>query len=266
MRILVRGGLSNRLRTIIGFWFIADKTNDTCQVIWKTNDPTCNGRWEDIFQTCLHDKSLVVISRDESPHEDYNFAGHSTIAGTILSHAKFLLPADLQHTKTTFEDVFKSQFHKNLERTYYSRLPIRHDLMRLATEYIEKTFRGKPFVAVHIRRSDHTVLAKSVGAFTTCDEFDEFIVKHANKGFQTYLATDDIIIQEKYRGTCCMYKPICVATAKMHLRQTSLQHAMVDILIASHAVHFKGSGYSSYSKLIHIFQRHVVKNMTNASL
>jgi hypothetical protein len=46
------------------------------------------------------------------------------------------------------------------------------------------------------------------------------------------------------------------------LRQTSLQHAVIDALIAAHAVKFMGSGFSSYSKLIEILNRNISKIMS----
>lgn len=47
--ICLNYGLSNRLRTIIGFNYIAEKINCNIVFHWNLDDKACNGKFYDIF-------------------------------------------------------------------------------------------------------------------------------------------------------------------------------------------------------------------------
>ena len=54
---------------------------------------------------------------------------------------------------------------------------------------------------MHIRRTDHSELAKLNNLYTTYEEFDKFISDCKEK--KIFLATDSLDVQKKY--TSCLY-------------------------------------------------------------
>ena len=106
------------------------------------------------------------------------------------------------------------------------------------------------FDAIHVRRTDHEQIAKKKGMFTDDDEFFQF-VKDSGKFF---LACDDPATEAKFKlkfGDKCLTRK---KEWKPDHRKTSGQDALIDLLICTRGKRFKGSGYSSFSEMIHLMR------------
>lgn len=242
MYILLQNGLSNRLRTLVGFWYIADKTNRSIIFHWDTKDQACNGLWSDIYEslTSVAGPNIHLFDTHKLSTITYDFIGHNTISETIKKFAPQLIKnGNIAELITAIED------------TYYPRLRPKKYILDEVDRFFQVN--NKPGnvidIAIHIRRTDHSELAKQNNSYTTFEEFDEFIA--ANKNKKIFLATDNLDVQKKY-ANCLVYKPI---TKSKSCRQTPLTNALIDILIAARCSKFKGSGYSSFSGLIQIYNR-----------
>lgn len=243
--ILLRHGFSNRLRTIAGYAYIADKLNVNIIFHWEIGSPECNGRWDDIF-LAYESKNIKIIDTHKNLDINYTFIGQNTISAIILNNAPFLIP-----TTINTESLYDSQFIKDIELEYYSKFIFNPVILDNVNTFFEKNGNDyNDYVAIHIRRTDHIELAKKNNSYTTFDEFDKFI--EDNKEKKIFIATDNLDVQNKYGDKCIYYKKI---NKSNNLRQTDLSDAVVDILIASKCSKFKGSGYSSYSGLIRIMHK-----------
>lgn len=234
--VLLRCGMANRLRTIVGFWYIAELKHTKIIFHWDTADEACNGHWLDIFKPICFDISsgsgISVIDSTRRDNIEYIFVGQDTISNII----KIFLPG------------VKTPSVQDIEDKYYKLFQPRSYLLDRVRNFFtdkEKT----NMVAIHVRRSDHIALAKKNNSYTTFEEFDTFISKHKQK--RVFLATDELSVQKKYNN-CLVYK--CIQKTDK-LRQTTLANALIDVLIASECSDFKGSRFSSYSNLIDIYRR-----------
>ena len=109
---------------------------------------------------------------------------------------------------------------------------------------------GNNYISLHIRRTDHTELAKDKNRFTSDDEFMKFIDKQ-DKNKNIYIATDNKetydIFKQKYTDRIKLdYHKI----NENCLRQTTLEDAIIDIYMCVYSDKFLGSGWSSFSGAI----------------
>lgn len=108
----------------------------------------------------------------------------------------------------------------------------------------------RPYVAMHVRRTDHVRLAQSRGRYTTDEMFFNYVAAHAP--LVVFVATDNCDTQnmllDKYgQERIALHSRIEPSDA---IRQTSLQDAIVDLYVCIEAKHFMGSGWSSLSDFI----------------
>jgi len=112
---------------------------------------------------------------------------------------------------------------------------------------------GENYNACHIRRTDHIKIAKSHHKFTNDFKFIDFIKKSDKT---VYVATDNKFTQDSLKkifGNKVRFGYNISPTK--NLRQTSLEEALIDLIICSGSVEFLGSGYSSFSHTIQIFKQ-----------
>jgi hypothetical protein len=123
----------------------------------------------------------------------------------------------------------------------------------LAQKLAHKRSQMGTYIAAHIRRTDHVSLAKQVNMYTTDEEFRKFF--DASKE-TIYLATDNAQTFATFQQT---YGQRIGHSYPKHndnsLRTTTLQDSILDLFMCVHARKFKGSGYSSFSDLIHVLRR-----------
>jgi glutamate synthase domain-containing protein 1 len=105
------------------------------------------------------------------------------------------------------------------------------------------------YIAIHVRRTDNSEIAKINNNYTDDKDFFDFIEKNSDK--KVFLATDNKETQElfirKYGDRINIYKEILNSDS---LRKTDLLNTIIDIYICSNAEMFLGSGWSSFTQLI----------------
>ena len=107
------------------------------------------------------------------------------------------------------------------------------------------------YIAVHIRRTDHAVLAQKNNSFTTDDDFMNFIEEeNNNNSMNLYIATDN---KETYNKFADKYKNMVKLSYHPTingLRKTTLENSIIDLYMCVYSNQFMGSGWSSFSKTI----------------
>jgi hypothetical protein len=241
--IFLKHGLANRIRTIIGYIFIGLETDQEFTFIWETGSAACNGNFNDLFEPIMIksyksnygviNKVINIIDAPYSNTINYYFDGQDTIHAIIEREAVYLLKNQ------------PNDYIKKIEMSFYKYIASKQHITQKVCEMIQ------PDAAMHIRRTDHIDCAKSASKFSEDIEFHNFVKK--NKDKKIFLATDCHKVQNIFLryNNVYVYKKI---VPTKNLRQTSLEDALIDILIAARAHIFKGSGYSSYSRLIEIFK------------
>ena len=210
------GGLCNKLRVTLSYFEEAKLQNKELHVIWDITEH-CPGYFLDYFEPI--DGITFYRSNEAKLKLDYKgSAWHPD-----------------HHYRTKF------QMYKNLKVLPSVQSKIEDNILLLGNNYI----------AVHVRRTDHVELAKKNNAFTTDDDFFNFIEEH--KQIQSlYVATDN-------QGTFDMFKNKYDSKIKLEytdeqsltsIRQTTIEQSIIDLFTCVYADQFKGSGWSSFSGTI----------------
>ena len=120
------------------------------------------------------------------------------------------------------------------------------------------------YTAVHVRRTDHSGLAKSRNRFTTDEEFVNFINENKTKYSGLFIATDNKKSYEYFTSTFNEMNTLNdrgnifkeeVASIWTRIRNTSLKDSIIDLYMCVYANAFKGSGWSSYSVTIGLLRK-----------
>jgi hypothetical protein len=205
--IIPSAGLCNKLRTTFSYYKIAQEKNELLTVIWFET-LACPGFFLDYFEPV----EGIIFERNNDKQFKIDYEG--------CDGEKNYPP--------TYEKLVPLPFIMN---------SIQNKLQVLENDYI----------AVHVRRTDHSVLAHYKGQFTTDTMFFNFLDERKEKN--VYIATDN---QESYDIFATKYKvklsyhPV---NAK-NLRQTSLENSIIDLFMCVYASEFMGSGWSSFSGII----------------
>ena len=209
--ILPQNGLCNRLRVIFSYYTFAQKQNKVLKVIWLKNH-LCPGYFDDYFEPINN----ITFIKEKTSDEKIFYTG-------IFPHQKYT-PS-------------------------YKHLKLKSEIKEIIDNNI-KTLTS-PYVAVHIRRTDHAALAIRHNNFTTDKAFMRFINK--TKPAPVYVATDNkqthTLYKNRYKHRIKLpyHDLINGGTGK---RKTSLRDSIVDLYICVNAAHFMGSGQSSFSGVI----------------
>ena len=107
---------------------------------------------------------------------------------------------------------------------------------------------------MHVRRTDHVSLARRNNAYTD----DSVFFSKANEAPESplFLACDNRNTQLQFlkkfgSERICFYGDID-QTASRHCRQTSLEHAVIDLYLLAWCASIVPSGYSSFSEAAEI--------------
>jgi hypothetical protein len=229
--IFLDHGLANRLRTIAGFLQVYLETGKKFIFHWDTKQKDCNGKFNDIFEPVIIGKNKIIIEDKEFDNKiNYHFAGQDTLLNILAREIPKGPPRNLIA----------------IENNIYKYFIPKQKILQIARSF------PKIGASMHIRRTDHVALAKKNNKFTEDNEFIKFIEE--NEDVDIFLATDDFETQQKFQK----YKNVVVFKQILRagdFRQTSLEEALIDVLIAAAADKFMGSKYSSFSKLIEIYKR-----------
>jgi hypothetical protein len=202
-------GLGNKLRVIFSYYELAKKQNKKLYVIWIINN-ACNGFFLDYFEP-LDD---VIFEKTNLQNLDIYYKGYDRNP-----------------------DYYPN--YKNLKL-----LP--HIIEKINNK--KKIF-GDNYISVHIRRTDHILLAEENNKYTTDEMFIEYIEREKNNS-NLYIATDN---KETYDFFNKYNKNICVPYHNTidTLRQTTLEDSIIDLYMCVYSSKFMGSGFSSFSELIY---------------
>lgn len=217
MNIHLTSGLSNRIRTLLGFRRKSIKENKILNVHWP-KDKDCNCHFSDIFEP-IHGINFIK-------KEPFHFSGQDT-----------------------YQNIFKTT-NEDMKNDYKNVLKLKQNLKTIVDAFVEKN-NIKNSIGIHVRRTDHIGLAVRNERFSNDNVFHDFIRKYDDKT-KIFLATDNAETQQdfidKYSDRLIIYKKIDKNVED--LRKTSVETAVIDINISSKCKSFLGSGYSSFSGFI----------------
>jgi hypothetical protein len=224
MIYFLKHGLSNRLRVLLALVFISIKTGRHFTVYWYP-DSQCNGTYDELF----HDipdvyGSVKIICEPFDDKKKYDFVGQDTLENILKREDPTLLFYGL----------------KNIKKYVYGLLRPRQHLINQATGFIKTHPEIK--TAIHVRRTDHSCISDTRSDFINDEKVEEMI-----KSGVYFLLTDNKATQDKFRRpNIFVFKRI---EESPDLRQTPLQQALIEALIASN-YKLIGSAYSSFSELV----------------
>lgn len=189
-------------------------------VAWPANE-FCDGAFLDFFQPLPGVR--WAFEPDEMPagmevtQERMVFEAHADIKGTAAETAMY---ADLVPLKGVAAEV-------------------------------ERRKPAAPYVAAHVRRTDHWTAGITEERATPDASFERFFARHAARDRRLFLATDNADTQRHLARRLAprqlAFHPI---STRADLRQTETRDAVVDLYVCAGAHAFAGSFGSSFSDTI----------------
>ena len=211
------GGLCNYLRVVFSYWLYCKKTNQRLVVLWIPTDE-CPGFFLDYFQPL---EGVTFIEAFEP--------------GIFVSYSGNRWHPDYNPYKMFIYDGLK---------------PLNY----IQNEINEKVDYMGHYIAVHIRRTDHSDLAIVNHSFTQDIDFIDFIKEFP--AHNVYIATDNRDTQDDFVARFPLQiKGVPWIEPIDSLRQTTFKQAMIDLFVCIKASKFMGSGYSSFSGTIQQFRQ-----------
>ncbi len=230
------GGLTNRIRTILGYraWLRQEQLDATLTVEWGDLRTVAGGRWSDILEP-LAGVEFVDACDWPVPHD-----GSLSIVNGVAAHAcgPRHLGWDIQ-----FEHLNE---------------------IKLLPSLVSKLREGR-FNAIHARRGDLIEMNASGGHPTTSDQqFIDWVIPR--KELPLFIAADST---SSYSSLCVPLAKAGVGlippyaeigdTAQGDARNTSLAHAALDFFTCIRAVDFMGTRGSSYTEMIGKFRERGIR-------
>lgn len=231
----LKGGLCNRLRTMLGFLYIARKRGERLKYVWK-KDMACNGNFHDYFENMLG---------MEQTSEDFFKKNRGRVKISYTGQAPFY---------TILTKYGEKGDIKLMETIMYNELRLKPAMKKELHNRMEQ-FGIQNCVGVHVRRTDHVQLAKkrTTTGPTRDEEFFQFIDAHGDS--KVFFATDNPETQSTFKkkyGDRIQYH----SNANMKgLRKTSLGSAIIDLYLLANCKTVKGSIYSSFSETAVLLSR-----------
>lgn len=225
LTIFLTSGLSNRIRTLLGFLQVCKEHGKYLNVIWIP-DATCNGGFLDYF------KPINGIMFLDHKVEPVHYIGQS---------------------KTS---VIVENYGLKQSTNLYSYLQLT-DILEKKVQIFANTNKLPYCVGIHVRRTDYTgnLIGKILNGTNSDEGFCDYIKKYS-KGKQFFVATDNRNSQEyyisKYGTRTRFYAPI---PRNNDLRKTTLENAIIDIYLLSYCKSIKGTHKSSFSEFARCLKR-----------
>ena len=243
-------GLSNRLRVLAGYMYVGEARFNNAHLvfIWDVN-AACPGHYLEIFEPI----PKVLFATNESRY-------------VVDKHSKINYENSwaVLHWTLQMNGIPKNRYGHptwgQIEHNMYSKFIPTPRIKYMASEYIKKHDICN-VAAMHIRLTDleDQIKAKrKAHRGLNIEAYMEY-VENQNKVF---LLTDNPDTQKlfmnKYPDKIIVYDRISAkgnGTDKpVDFRYTSLEHTIIDVLVAAHAKKFKPSLYSSLSDLVGHFR------------
>lgn len=272
-------GLANRLRVMAAYMYIADYKYDGAHLIfiWDVNE-ACPGHFLSVFEPIPKVVFATNISRYVvDKHAKINYENSFAVFSWIMR----------------MNDIPKNRFGLpswgEIEYQMHSRYFPTREVMFKALSFVHK-YNICNASAMHIRETDmkESVLKSSNGKKKfSLQPYIHFVQSKA-KDEKVFLLTDNPATQnyflKEFPGQVLIYSsmdsdvvnklPMKITNMKdiEHLlknekanvtthsmasdhRFTTLENALIDVIIAAHAKHFKPTIYSSLSELVTMFHR-----------
>lgn len=227
--ILLTSGLSNRIRTLLGFIHVCKHFKKELRVIW-IKDETCNGNYLDYFKPI--DGVEFIDSLKSISCDNIDYVGQSKTQ-TILDHYKI----------------------KDYKNNYYHIIPI-ESLQCVIDTFVDNN-KIKECVGIHVRRTDYTgnLIGKVLNGSNSDKDFCDYIDKYS-RGKDYFLATDNRGSQKyyinKYGSRTIIFSKI---EENNSLRKTSLENAIIDIYVLSYCKSIKGTYNSSFTDFARLLKK-----------
>lgn len=229
----LEGGLCNKIRTIVGFNYLARKKNVKLYTLWEYSSE-CPGYFEDLFYSI--DNVIILRNKHQIPKKN------------IKSYYKL--------------NDFKSKKHnlKNNEHLInYKNLKIKNSIKNEINNFIEKNDITNS-LGLHIRRTDHIEYLNNNNRQYMIRDYDYYnkkieIFQKSNNHKNVFIATDNLDTQKYYRNKYPNIIFLKFIKPNNNLRKTSLEDALKDIIILSKCKYFKGTVYSSFSNLVRTLKK-----------
>lgn len=213
------GGLCNRLRFIFSFikkLIDEEKLEETeLYIIWRKND-SCNGYIKNFIENI---KNVYFTTKTKTKNK-INIRSSGIVEG---------------YHKINYMEDFP--------------LYLKDDIYQKIRNFLKKI--GDKYISLHIRKTDleENLLKNKKKNITNDEEYIKFIEEH--KGKKIFLASDNKDTQNKfrklYKNRLLVYEDIKCSN---DLRQTTIEHSIIDLFICILSYSFKGTYYSSFTNMI----------------
>lgn len=249
-------GLSNRLRVLASFMWISEKTFDGAHLVmvWDVNE-ACPGHFLELFEPINN----VIFTTSDS-------------VTALYSQALQVYDATTETLRAILIDFNVTESHTAIQKHMYARIIPNNHIMHKATKIIDQYGICKQ-MAMHVRSTDLLSLIGPKRAIGTLPNRIKEIAA-MKEGQYMYLLTDDPNMQQRlitmFPTKIVVYQRIKNVTDhhftwtpstesntalnySIEHRFTSLEHTLVDVVIAAHAKYFRGTPFSSLSDLVAIY-------------
>ena len=246
------GGLSNRLRVIASAYTLSRRYDIKLIVLWNMN----------IYLGCKYKKLFSNKAEFKICNVYDNHITHRLLRGLLKleNHNRNLKVID----ERNFEDMCKQagfqdtiinaissgnvliETCKQFADTDYSFIDWNQKLVRRKDEILDGR---KPYIAIHIRRTDHQIAIES----STDDKFCRIIESKLKEKKKIYLATDDVELEHILINRYGNEHIFCNTDDNRSRKSTSgMQNAVIDILCLAESELIYESYGSSFGEMASI--------------
>ena len=188
--INLRGGLCNRLHTIMVYLAYANKKNKKLKILWETDRPqdrvVSHTHFLDVFEPLPGASFIRSIASVDSKKLSY-YVGHGNGCGELLKEA-FGKGNQLKALNYSYSLLkLNPKLQDEAEDLVRPHLNILEPWPRIIT-YI-----FSDYISIHVRRTDHVNWLKKRGASpTSYFEFERFIEKYSGNDFLIFGFTHEV--------------------------------------------------------------------------
>jgi hypothetical protein len=269
-----RDGLANRLRLLAGYLFVMEQQHHQQRqttttefshifMVWDLND-ACPGHFLQLYEPI---ENVSFISRHDLKY--LSPMANKVYPPSFMNYLEVLNRFSL-HRKDDPPHIW----HQS-RLLMYSRFRPVHDILQIVSRYVA-SHQICDMAAIHIRRTDLDEYAHRIHRenLTTSDSQYEEFIESLPQTMSVFVMTDNPLTQkyflERYGSNrILIYQPLHSLperTFQNHrrlrsgvmgrrlpvVRHTTLQHTLVDVMIAAHSSVFLGNPVSSLSELVHL--------------
>lgn len=247
----LKAGLCNRLRTLLGYAFVAHRVSGQVYFCW-TPDAHCNGRFQDHF---LPVARCTLLSETDFAQASAHIG---KAKGVERRHGERRAGTDvLFQGQRCLQDIVRqyglsAALKKDVDPFVYQHLRLQPRL-QAALEQLSRQHRLSQCTGVHVRRTDFVRDARQRHEFVDDEWFQQQMRQKLNQdpARRFLLATDNRRTQEAMHAAfpqrIVMYQTI-VRQGQVK-RHTDLEHAVMDLFALSECGDVIGSPGSSFSDL-----------------